>query len=159
MKRSCVLAVAVVATACGRGAGDEFRNGLPTAEAVRVEFPASSSALTSEGVRRDGLEGDRAVFYGFTRAVTALCNGATVAVLGLVAAYLLGVVAQGVRRVLLRGNRFPGLKHFLDNVKAFVTLAVMAATLAAYVLDRTDLLPGVWREVTLALALFYFGSR
>lgn len=82
-----------------------------------------------------------------------------VAVLGLVGAYLLGVVAQGLRRLLLRGNRFPRLKHFLDNLKAFVTLAVMATTLVAYALDRTDLLPAVWREVTLALALFYFGSR
>ena len=67
--------------------------------------------------------------------------------LGVVFAYLLGVVAS-VRQV--RG---------WENVKAAVVLLVLAYTAGAYLLDRGELVPHIWRNITLGLVLFYFGSR
>lgn len=80
-------------------------------------------------------------------------------VLGLVGAYLLGVVAQAIRARLFRRNRFPALGRFWEDLKALAALGVMGVTLVAHVTDRTGMLPAIWRELTLALALFYFGSR
>ncbi len=79
-------------------------------------------------------------------------------VLGLVGIYLLGVVIQAVRNKLPASRR-DSLRPVWNNMKAFVTLVVMTTTLAAYLFDVTDVLPPFWREATLGLALFYFGSR
>jgi hypothetical protein len=67
--------------------------------------------------------------------------------LGVVFAYLLGVVAC-IRQ--FRG---------WENMKAAVVLLVLACTAGAYLLDQGELVPRLWRNITLGLVLFYFGSR
>ncbi len=84
MKRQLIVATAVLLWACGRDKADTFREGVPQAQDVRVDFPANGSGLSGTAQRQDGLEGDRSMFYLMTRAVTGTINGATVAVLGLV---------------------------------------------------------------------------
>lgn len=86
MKRvAMTLAFAVTTWGCGLEDGAaEFRKGFPEAKTVRVEVPGGAQALTAEGVRQDGLEGDKAQLYTITRGVTATLNGGTVGVLGLV---------------------------------------------------------------------------
>lgn len=81
-----------------------------------------------------------------------------VSTLGLVGAYLLGTLAQRVRVLIFRG-RHPWVRRLWEDVKAAATLAVMTAALVVYITGRTDMLPGYWRDITLGLALFYFGSR
>jgi hypothetical protein len=67
--------------------------------------------------------------------------------LGVVFAYLLGVVAR--------------LKQFRgwENVKATAVLLVLTCTAIAYLMNRSELVPHLWRNFTLGLVLFYFGSR
>ena len=67
--------------------------------------------------------------------------------LGVVFAYLLGVVV-----------RIRGLRGW-ENAKAAVVLLVLATTAGAYLLDQGTLVPPMWRNITLGLVLFYFGSR
>jgi len=71
----------------------------------------------------------------------------SLSILGVVFAYLLGIVAR--IRVI----------RSWENVKAIVVLVVLAATSTAYLLDRGELVPHVVRNITLGLVLFYFGSR
>jgi hypothetical protein len=68
-------------------------------------------------------------------------------ILGVVFAYLLGIAA-GIRR--LRG---------WEDLKAIVVLLVLLLTAGAYLANRPDLVPNLMRNITLALVLFYFGSR
>jgi hypothetical protein len=68
-------------------------------------------------------------------------------ILGVVFAYLLGIVAR-IRSV--RG---------WENVKATIVLVVLLCTASAYLADRADLVPRQLRDITLGLVLFYFGSR
>ncbi len=78
-------AVAMVAlVGCGVDKADPFRDGVPRAEAVKIKTPGAGSALTAEGTRRDGLEGETAMFYSFTRGVTVMVNGGAGMVLNLV---------------------------------------------------------------------------
>lgn len=87
MKRLTTAALAVILAGCGFGTGSEFKSGVPSAKEVELTLPQKSgSALSGEGTRKDGLEGDIATFYQVTRGVTVMVNGATVAVLGLVKA-------------------------------------------------------------------------
>ncbi|MGE3820937.1 MAG: hypothetical protein AB7I30_16105, partial [Isosphaeraceae bacterium] len=81
-----------------------------------------------------------------------------VAVLGLVGAYLLGVVGQTIRRRFFRGSN-PRFRWLWEDLKALTTLGVLGVALGATILGRTDALPGPWRQITLGLTLFYFGSR
>ncbi len=67
--------------------------------------------------------------------------------LGVVFAYLLGIVA--------RAKNFQGL----EDVKAAIVLGVLAYAAGAYLWDRPDLVPDPLRNTALALVLFYFGSR
>ncbi len=82
--------VVVVMAVCGCGGlhadgADEFRNGVPASGAVELKVPgATQQPLTGEGTKRDGLEGDTAAFYGFTRGVTVLVNTGVAATLVLV---------------------------------------------------------------------------
>jgi hypothetical protein len=76
-------AMAVLLAACGRNAADDFREGFPEAETVRVDLPGSTSQAL-EGRIQHGLEGEKSAFYLLTRGATLLVNGGTVAVLGLV---------------------------------------------------------------------------
>jgi hypothetical protein len=82
----------------------------------------------------------------------------SVSTLGLVGAYLLGTIAQRVRVRIFHG-RHPLVRRVWEDLKAVATLAVMAFALVVYATGQADLLPSVWRDVTLGLALFYFGSR
>jgi hypothetical protein len=68
-------------------------------------------------------------------------------ILGVVLAYLLGSL---VRVRATRG---------WEDIKAFVVLAILSATVAAYFLGYGDALPKPMRSITLGLVLFYFGSR
>jgi len=76
-----------------------------------------------------------------------LLDPEALSVLGVVFAYLLGIVA-GIRR--FRG---------WEDVKALVVLLVCLFTAGAYLANRPDLVPHSLRNVTLGLVLFYFGSR
>lgn len=76
-----------------------------------------------------------------------LWQSQTLSILGVVFAYLLGVVAR-IRAV-------PGW----EDLKAAIVLLVLATTAGAYLLDHADLVPRQLRDITLGLVLFYFGSR
>jgi hypothetical protein len=76
-----------------------------------------------------------------------LFQSQSLSILGVVFAYLLGIVAR------IRTFRA------WENLKAVVVLMVLAATAGAYLLDRGDLVPHLMRNITLGLVLFYFGSR
>ncbi len=76
-----------------------------------------------------------------------LFQSQAVSVLGVVFAYLLGVVAR------LRSVRG------WEDLKAGVVLLVLLYTAGAYLVDRRDLVPHQLRDITLGLVLFYFGSR
>lgn len=78
-----VCVVAVLA-GCGVDKADAFRKGVPLSSDVAMKVPGNSTALTSTGTRRDGLEGQTADLYKVTRGVTVVVNGGTAAVLGLV---------------------------------------------------------------------------
>jgi hypothetical protein len=76
-----------------------------------------------------------------------LFQSQAISILGVVFAYLLGIVAR-IRS--MRG---------WEDVKAVVVLLVLACTAGAYLLDRADVVPTPLRDITLGLVLFYFGSR
>jgi hypothetical protein len=76
-----------------------------------------------------------------------LFQSESLSILGVVFAYLLGIVA-----------RIRGIRGW-EDYKALVVLLVLACTAGAYLLDRPDLLPRLMRDITLGLVLFYFGSR
>lgn len=85
MKRVMAAMAAVMAVAaCGVDKGTPFRDGFPTASTVKMAVPDNGKALTGPGTRQDGLEGDPATFYKFTREVTLVVNGAGLFVLNLV---------------------------------------------------------------------------
>jgi len=71
----------------------------------------------------------------------------SLSILGVVFAYLLGVF---VRVQTVRG---------WEDVKAFVVLAVLTVTSAAYLLNYGAVVPQPLQAATLGLVLFYFGSR
>jgi len=79
-------------------------------------------------------------------------------ILGVVFAYLLGIVARTGLAWWTR-HRKPGRVRWWEDVKAAVVLGVLLYTATAYFLDRADLVPRELRNTTLALVLFYFGSR
>lgn len=79
-------------------------------------------------------------------------------ILGVVFAYLLGIVARALRKWWTKGTKGPALRSFAD-LKALVVLAVLTYVAVAQFLDRPDLAPQSVRNVSLGLVLFYFGSR
>lgn len=85
MTRTLILsAVVTMLTACGSDKADAFRAGIPQAKDVAMKAPGNANALSSDGTRRDGLEGQTSDFYKFTRGVTVFVNGGTAATLNLV---------------------------------------------------------------------------
>lgn len=87
MKRLMMAAVAVAGlavTGCGVDKGEPFRQGFPRSETVKLNLPENKTALTAEGTRRDGIEGQISEFYKLTRGVTVTVNAAGGAVLNLV---------------------------------------------------------------------------
>jgi hypothetical protein len=81
MKRLTAALAALTLAACGGKVDEEdFKSGLPTQETVALSFPTASGsqALSSRvGSRQDALQGEKALFYTVTRAVTGVVNGAT----------------------------------------------------------------------------------
>lgn len=76
-----------------------------------------------------------------------LLDSKALPLLGVVFAYMLGIVA--------RAKNFQGL----EDLKAAIVLGVLAYAAGAYLWDRPDLVPHPLRNTALALVLFYFGSR
>jgi len=87
-----------------------------------------------------------------------LFQPAAVSLLGVVFAYLLGIVARGVLNWWTKGRR-TGTVQWWEDLKAAVVLIVLVCTATAYLLDRSDLVPRQLKNGTLGLVLFYFGSR
>jgi hypothetical protein len=85
--KNLLLASAFALAACDlTTASDEYRAGVPKADAVTMNVPqGTGGALTSStGVQRQGLEGDTAQFYKMTRDVSVFVNGAGLGILNLV---------------------------------------------------------------------------
>ena len=82
----------------------------------------------------------------------------TVLILGVIFAYLLGIVARALRKWWTKGTKGPALRSFAD-LKALVVLVVLTYVAVAQFLNRPDLAPQPVRNVALGLVLFYFGSR
>lgn len=85
------LALALALGGCeGRDDADDFRQGVPHHEDVAIIVPGAiqQGGLTSAGVTetRGALLGETAELYQTTHSITAMVNGGTVAVLGLVKA-------------------------------------------------------------------------
>jgi hypothetical protein len=82
-KLGAMLAASAI---CSCGVDSEFKDGFPRASTVELKVPgtATTQPLTGATTRHDGLEGDTAMFYGFTRGVTTVVNGGAGAVLSLV---------------------------------------------------------------------------
>jgi hypothetical protein len=68
-------------------------------------------------------------------------------ILGVVCAYFLGMLV-----------RFKGLRGW-EDLKAGVVLAALLFVAGAYLLDQAGQLPHAVQNISLALVLFYFGSR
>jgi hypothetical protein len=82
----------------------------------------------------------------------------TLLILGVIFAYLLGIVARAVRKWWTKGEKGPALRSFAD-VKALAVLSILTYVAVAHMCDRPDLAPQALRNVALGLVLFYFGSR
>lgn len=79
-------------------------------------------------------------------------------VLVTVGSYLLGVFARGIWNWRTRDQaRTPS--RFWEDVKAATVVLVMLGTSLPYFLGHGDAVPPQLRSITLAAALFYFGSR
>lgn len=111
-----------------------------------IELEARPLYLPSHSIRLILIVSFTAVGIYLYRA-GRLFEPQSLSILGVVLSYLLGVFVR-VRTV--RG---------WEDVKAFVVLAVLALTSAAYLLDYGDSVPKSLRAATLGLVLFYFGSR
>jgi hypothetical protein len=100
-------------------------------------------------------------FLGFALYLyqqSQLFQPAALSLLGVVFAYLLGIVARGILNWWTKGRK-SGTVQWWEDLKALVVLIVLVATATAYLLDRSDLVPHQLRNATLGLVLFYFGSR
>lgn len=89
MKKLILAVAALSLAACGAGKADQFRSGVPTTDAVKLNVPAKAGqALEVEnlGTSRQALQGETSDFYKLTRGVTVGINGGTAFVLGLVKA-------------------------------------------------------------------------
>jgi len=76
-----------------------------------------------------------------------LFQSQALSILGVVFAYLLGIVAR-MRSV--RG---------WEDLKAVVVLLALLSTAIPSLMNRGDIVPHQLRDITLGLVLFYFGSR
>jgi hypothetical protein len=79
-------------------------------------------------------------------------------ILGVVSAYLLGILARGVIAWFSKGTHSKTFRGW-EDLKGSVVLIVLLYTAGAYLLDRPELVPPQLRNITLGLVLFYFGSR
>ena len=95
---------------------------------------------------------------GYLYRENRLLNPQALSVLGVVLAYLVGVLVKWLTSRWTRKDR-PGPPQWWVDLKAAVVLLVLLITATAYLADRADALPKEMRSTTLALVLFYFGSR
>jgi hypothetical protein len=79
-------------------------------------------------------------------------------VLGVVFAYVLGMVARGLV-TWWTGGRQTRIVRGWEDLKAATVLLVLFYTAGAYLLGHADLVPRQLQNITLGLVLFYFGSR
>jgi len=82
----------------------------------------------------------------------------TLSILGVVSAYLLGILVRSAKHWWFRGGT-PKTIAGWEDLKAALVLSVLLFTAGAYLWDRPDLVPSQLRNATLGLVLFYFGSR
>jgi hypothetical protein len=87
-----------------------------------------------------------------------LLDAQSLAILGTVFAYVLGMAIAAIRRWWSGGAR-PNAVIWWDDAKAVVVLLALTVTAAAYFLDRADVIPDQAMLAVLGLVLFYFGSR
>jgi hypothetical protein len=83
---ACVGMTAAAAAGCGMVDSDGFRGGVPTRDTVALRVPGADAtgALTVTDGVQSALVGQKADTYVTTRAITAVVNGGTYAVLTLV---------------------------------------------------------------------------
>jgi hypothetical protein len=79
-------------------------------------------------------------------------------ILGVVSAYLLGILMRGFMGWLNKNRQSQSLQSW-EDAKAATVLFVMLYTAGAYLFNRPDLVPHQLRNGALGLVLFYFGSR
>lgn len=79
-------------------------------------------------------------------------------ILGVVSAYMLGILVRSVTGWWNKGKPSRTIQGW-EDLKAAVVLIVLLYTAGAYLLDRPDFVPHHFRNITLGLVLFYFGSR
>lgn len=82
----------------------------------------------------------------------------SLSVLGVMAAYLLGMVLRSITNAMQRftGRRPPA---WLEDTKAVAALLAVSLASMGYFLDDPGLLPDRLQHAALAVVLFYFGSR
>lgn len=81
----------------------------------------------------------------------------SLAILGTVLAYLVGVLLRPVLDSWSKNAT--KTVQWWEDIKAFVVLLALGVTATVFLIDRPEILPQLARNTTLALVLFYFGSR
>jgi hypothetical protein len=79
--------------------------------------------------------------------------------IGLVFAYLVGVLVRAISRLFQRWKIPEGLLDWLADLRAVIVLGATIALVGCYWFGRRDLLPHWAESTTLSLLLFYFGAR
>jgi hypothetical protein len=79
-------------------------------------------------------------------------------ILGVVAAYLVGVLVRGLVHWFTGGRPHPAV-WWWDDVKALVVLGVLVLATVVFMFDLEDQVPKPARTAVLGVVLFYFGSR
>jgi hypothetical protein len=87
-----------------------------------------------------------------------LFQRSALSILGVVLAYLLGVLARPVL-AWWTGGRGKRAFQAWEDLKAAIVLLVLIFVAVAYLLDQVALVPHQVRNATLGMVLFYFGSR
>lgn len=85
-KRLTLAAATTLALSACHGPAEDFRQGVPREEMVKLNVPQSSTSALEYGQQQSGLKGDHSGFYDLTRGSTVIINGGAVVVLGLVKA-------------------------------------------------------------------------
>jgi hypothetical protein len=87
-----------------------------------------------------------------------LFEPSALSIVGVVFAYLLGNIARGLVN-LWKGGRQTTVFRTWEDIKAVVVLLLLGGVAVVYFLGLSEHLPRQVDSVTLALVLFYFGSR
>lgn len=90
--------------------------------------------------------------------VGRLLEPQSLSILGVVFAYLLGILVRGVLVWWAKGRKQRSIRLW-EDVKAATVLLVLLVTAGAYLAGWSELIPTQMQHATLGLVLFYFGSR